>query len=124
MTAGLRWVALALLGLAIAAGIAFAASRVVSQPIGLSGQSFENGRELAPPTRSGSRDGGSHPANTAQNGSTDRSGSSATTTVPPTSSTVAPPTTSTYLGPASTPTTTTPPATTNPGSPGDDHHDD
>jgi hypothetical protein len=44
-----RWLALALLGLAIAAGVAFAASRLVSQRIGLASEPLNAGRELAPP---------------------------------------------------------------------------
>lgn len=46
----LRWTALALAGLAIAAGVAFAASHLVSQRIGLASQPLNAGRELAPQT--------------------------------------------------------------------------
>ena len=45
----LRWTAIALLGLAIAAGVAFAASKLVSQRIGLASEPLNAGKELAPP---------------------------------------------------------------------------
>ncbi len=46
----IRWTALALAGLAIAAAVAFAASHLVSQRIGLAAQPLDAGRELAPPS--------------------------------------------------------------------------
>src|SRR4051794_38448253 len=44
----LGWAVLALLGLVLAAGAAYAASRLATQPIGLSSQPITAGRELAP----------------------------------------------------------------------------
>ena len=43
-----KWVALALLGLAIAGGVAFAASRLASQQIGIAAESIKAGEALAP----------------------------------------------------------------------------
>ncbi len=48
--ATIKWVALALVGLLIAAGIAFAGSRLVSRQIGLSSQPIQAGDALAPPS--------------------------------------------------------------------------
>ena len=45
----LRWTLLALLGLAVAAGISVAASHLVSQRIGLASEPLSAGKELAPP---------------------------------------------------------------------------
>lgn len=45
----LRWVGLALLGLAIAAAIALAAGRLASQQIGIASESVSAGDSLAPP---------------------------------------------------------------------------
>jgi hypothetical protein len=47
----LRWTVLALLGLTVAAGISVAASKLVSQRIGLASEPLSAGRELAPPVR-------------------------------------------------------------------------
>ena len=46
---GLRWTLLALLGLAVAAGVSVAASHLVSQRIGLASEPLSAGKELAPP---------------------------------------------------------------------------
>lgn len=115
MTAVARWIVLAFLGLAIAAGIALAASKVVSQPIGLSGQPFQAGNELAPPPSQPSEHHGSG------NGG---DGTSATTT---TTTTPTPPTTSTGTGYTTTPVAPVGPVTTTPpqdGSSADGGHDD
>jgi hypothetical protein len=48
----LRWIALALLGLVIAAAIALAASRLASQQIGIASESVSAGKSLAPPVTS------------------------------------------------------------------------
>lgn len=103
----LRWTLLALLGLAIAAGVSVAASHLVSQRIGLASEPLTAGRALAPP-RERSNDHG-RPG-------TRHHGASPTTTTT-TTTTVAPPTaTTTY--PATTPPATTapaqPPASTSP----------
>jgi hypothetical protein len=45
----LRWIALALLGLIIAAGVAFGAGRLASQQIGIASESVSAGDTLAPP---------------------------------------------------------------------------
>lgn len=113
MTAVARWVVLAALGLAIAAGIAFAASKVVSQPIGLSGQSFKAGDELAPPPRG-------HGGRLQGPAADDHNGGSTTTT--PQTTTGGPYTTTTLP-----PVTTAPPATGTPtetSSAADGHQDD
>jgi hypothetical protein len=46
--ATLGWAALALAGLLIAAGAAYAASKITTQPIGLSSEPLSAGRQLAP----------------------------------------------------------------------------
>jgi hypothetical protein len=51
----LGWVVLALLGLAIAAGAAYAASRIATQPIGLSSEPISAGSDLAPTATPGAR---------------------------------------------------------------------
>ena len=45
----IRWILLALLGLAVAAGVSVAASQLVSQRIGLAAEPVSAGKELAPP---------------------------------------------------------------------------
>ena len=52
MTATSKWIALALLGLAIAAGVAFTATRLVSEQIGIASEPVSVGYELAPAVRS------------------------------------------------------------------------
>jgi hypothetical protein len=52
MSATSKWIALALLGLAIAGGVAFAASRLVSEQIGIASESVSAGYDLAPAVRS------------------------------------------------------------------------
>jgi len=47
-TTTLRWLGLALLGVAVAAAVSFAASRLVSQQIGLASQPISAGNALAP----------------------------------------------------------------------------
>jgi hypothetical protein len=104
----IRWIVLALLGLAVAAGVSVAASQLVSQRIGLAAEPPSAGRELAPPqheSASGSRAGNgdaTHPTAT----------STSTTTVPGTTTTVTPTT-----PPSSTPSSTTaaPPSTSSQG---------
>ncbi|HWB69545.1 MAG TPA: hypothetical protein VG518_06175, partial [Solirubrobacterales bacterium] len=44
----MKWIALALLGLAIAGGVALAASRLASQQIGIASESIKAGKALAP----------------------------------------------------------------------------
>lgn len=51
--AALRWVGLALLGLAVAAAVSVAASRLVSQQIGLASQPISAGDALAPEAAAG-----------------------------------------------------------------------
>lgn len=81
----LRWTALALAGLAIAAGVAFAASHLVSQRIGLASQPLNAGRELAPPSASPAN---SRQSPTRHNESGSRTGPTATTTTTTTAPTV------------------------------------
>jgi hypothetical protein len=45
------WVALALLGLVIAGGASYAASRLVSEPVGISAEPLRAGQSLAAPSR-------------------------------------------------------------------------
>ncbi len=96
-------VLLALLGVALAAGITYAASTVVSTPIGLSSESTDVGQSLAPRTT---------PAPTF--------------TTPPAKTTTTTVTTTTTAPPVTTPppVTTTPPAATTPPRHGDDDGDD
>ncbi|MBS1844237.1 MAG: hypothetical protein JST53_07450 [Actinobacteria bacterium] len=51
----LRWIALALLGLIIAAAVALGASRLASQQIGIASESVSAGDTLAPPITSATR---------------------------------------------------------------------
>jgi hypothetical protein len=52
----LRWIALALLGLIIAASVALAASQLASQQIGIASESVSAGDSLAPPVTSTAKD--------------------------------------------------------------------
>ena len=96
----LRWTLLALLGLAVAAGISVAASHLVSQRIGLASEPLSAGKELAPPQPE--RSNGRH------RGPDSRDTSPATTT---TTTTIAPP------GTTAPSATTAPPVTTAPAPP-------
>lgn len=103
----IRWIALALVGLAVAAGVSVAASQLVSQRIGLAAEPVSAGKELAPPGREqpaapghgkpGQGDSGHH-------GHGPR---------PPTSTTT-PSTTTTTTSTTTTSTATAPPASTTP----------
>ena len=62
MRGTLKWVGLALLGLAIAGGVAFAASRLASQQIGIASESISAGDNLAPSVRSAGAAAGSREA--------------------------------------------------------------
>jgi len=94
----LRWTLLALLGLAVAAGVSVAASHLVSQRIGLASEPLSAGKELAPPPRERPND---------RHASDSRTTTPATTTTTTTTTTTGPP------GPA----TTSPPPATAPASP-------
>ncbi|HST68048.1 MAG TPA: hypothetical protein VLI94_00130 [Solirubrobacterales bacterium] len=50
-----KWIALALLGLAISAGVAVAASNLVSRQIGIASESISAGDDLAPAVESAAR---------------------------------------------------------------------
>jgi hypothetical protein len=50
-----KWIALALLGLAISAGVAVAASNLVSRQIGIASESVSAGEDLAPAVESAAR---------------------------------------------------------------------
>ena len=54
----IRWILLALLGLAVAAGVSVAASQLVSQRIGLAAQPPSAGKDLAPPKHDSGQGGG------------------------------------------------------------------
>lgn len=100
----IRWILLALVGLAVAAGVSVAASQLVSQRIGLAAEPVSAGKDLAPPKHDsvqGRKDAARHT-------------STSTTAAPHTTTT----TTTVSTVPSSTPTTTTPtappPASTSP----------
>jgi len=82
----LRWIAIAFVGLAIAAVVAFAASKLVSQRIGLSSQPLNAGKELAPPE--------THPSHAQK-----PANRSATTTTTTTTTTIPAPPSTTTLAP-------------------------
>ena len=90
----IRWILLALLGLAVAAGVSVAASQLVSQRIGLAAEPVSAGKDLAPPKHDSGQGGGDASRHT----STSRTTAPVTTTTTTTTSTV----------PSSAPTTTTP----------------
>ena len=93
----IRWILLALLGLAVAAGVSVAASQLVSQRIGLAAEPVSAGKELAPPK---------HESGNAPQGGGDASGR---------------PRPAGPRSPVTTTTTTT--TSTVPSSDADDHHD-
>lgn len=78
-----RWFGLALLGILIAAGVAFAASRLASQQIGLASEPISAGDALAPRAKATGRPGHGRPGKRPR-----------------------------HSAPATTPSVTTPPATT------------
>lgn len=100
----IRWILLALVGLAVAAGVSVAASQLVSQRIGLAAEPVSAGKDLAPPKHDSAHGGGDASRHTSTSTTTARSTTTTTTTL----STV----------PSSTPTTTTavppPPPSTSP----------
>jgi hypothetical protein len=91
--ATIRWLALALLGLLIAAGVSIAASGLVSQQIGLASEPISAGDALAPQASSGANrhEGPRHKASPAK-----------TPTEPAPAKTAAPPPASTEPQPPST----------------------
>ncbi len=115
MSATMRIVVLALVALLVTAGVTWAATRLVSERIGLSAEPLSAGRALAPPGesrgdhRSGAGDGSHHGGH---------SGGGTTTQAPPTTTT-SPPTTTTTSPPTTTSPTTSG-ATTSTGESGDD----
>jgi hypothetical protein len=92
----IRWIALALAGLAVAAGVSLAASQLVSERIGLAAEPVSAGKELAPAGQSRGRD--THGGDGADTASTSTTQASTAPTVPTTT----------------TPSATAPPATTSP----------
>ena len=92
-----KWIGLALLGLAIAAAVAIAASHLTSQQIGLASESITAGDKLAPAVRS--TDAGKRSAHRSHTGTTPAPTTPASppatvtpsTTVPPPVTTVPPP---------------------------------
>jgi len=87
-----KWIGLALLGLAIAAAVAIAASHLTSQQIGLASESITAGDKLAPAVRS--TDTGKRSAHRSHTGTTPASPPTTvtpSTTVPPPVTTVPPP---------------------------------
>jgi uncharacterized membrane protein len=74
----LVWIAVGLLGLALAAGVTYAATQLSSQRIGLSAEPPSAGEELAPPARHGLRrattPGAGNRSGTREEQSGDRSG--------------------------------------------------
>lgn len=109
----IRWIALALVGLAVAAGVSVAASQLVSQRIGLAAEPVSAGRELAPGGHE--RSGGTGHGYSRQGAPGHRghgSGSPSSTTTPSTTTQTIPTTTT-------PPVTTPPPSTTTPPAAGD-----
>lgn len=105
LPATFKWIGLALLGLAIAAAVAIAASHLTSQQIGLASESITAGDKLAPAVRS--TKSGKGPANRSHTGTT-----------PATTTPASPPTTT-----VTPPPTVPPPVTTTPA-PSNDSRDD
>ena len=103
-----RWIALALLGLAIATAVGFAASNLASQQIGIASESITAGERLAPAVRSASQQAAS-PQGHGQR--------TTTTTTTPQTTTPSPPPETTATAPTTTPAT----APGHSGEPGDDH---
>jgi hypothetical protein len=93
----IRWILLALLGLAVAAGVSVAASQLVSQRIGLAAEPPSAGKDLAPPKHDAGQGGGDAGRQTPTNRTTDPVTTTTTTT-----------TTLSTAPSSSTPTTTTP----------------
>ena len=110
MPATIRWVALALLGLLIAAGVSIAASSLASQQIGLASEPISAGDALAPAVRAHAKSHRHRPP--TRHGEKNPSATTApsaayppavTTAPPPPTSTAPPPTTSPSPPPTSTP---------------------
>jgi len=97
--ATIRWVALALLGLLIAAGVSIAASSLASQQIGLASEPISAGDALAPQasSRANRHEGTRHKASPAK-----------TPTEPAPAETTAPPPASTEPKPPAAPPSTVP----------------
>lgn len=97
--ATIRWVALALLGLLIAAGVSIAASSLASQQIGLASEPISAGDALAPQasSRANRHEGPRHKASPAK-----------TPTKPAPAETTAPPPASTEPKPPAAPPSTVP----------------
>ncbi|HZO06032.1 MAG TPA: hypothetical protein VFB52_06570 [Solirubrobacterales bacterium] len=87
MSATTKWITLALLGLAIAAAVAFLASRLVSEQIGIASESVSAGYDLAPAVRSATA------PNTKTGNKDPTTPSDTTQTTPPESTTDSPSTT-------------------------------
>jgi hypothetical protein len=106
----IRWIALALVGLAVAAGVSLAASQLVSERIGLAAEPVSAGKNLAPghdDHHAGTGDA-RHPRN--------RGGG--TSTSPPSKTTTPAPST-TVPAPSTSPSTTAPPSSSGNGSRGE-----
>jgi hypothetical protein len=93
--ATVRWLGLALLGILIAAGVAYAASRLASQQIGLASEPISAGDALAPTLQPrGGQPGGQRPHHGRAGTHTTTTPAATTTTPPPpvptTTETVAP----------------------------------
>lgn len=99
----IRWVALALVGLAVAAGVSFAAGQVLSERIGLAAEPVSAGRDLAPP--SGERA-------SVQGGERHRGAHHRGHATPPGETTTSPPATAPPTTAPTAPAPTAPPATT------------
>ncbi|HEY7631634.1 MAG TPA: hypothetical protein VH817_13070 [Thermoleophilaceae bacterium] len=87
MRASLGWVALALLGLVVAAAISLAASRLSSQHIGLSAEPLTEGSQLAPSEdrvkRSGSANHHRSAGHRSQHGTSSKTTTSPASAPPP-----------------------------------------
>lgn len=77
----MKWIGLALLGLAIAAGVAIAASSLASQQIGLASEPISAGDSLAPASQEVHRDRG-HPGRDRRRASAPSNTATTTETAP------------------------------------------
>ncbi len=81
-TATLKWIGLALLGVAVAATVAIAASNLASQQIGLASEPISAGDALAPAASQNRGHGSQIPGHGHGHGHGDRTAPTATTTTP------------------------------------------
>lgn len=115
------WLVLAIVGLVMAVGVAYAASRLASPKVGLSSEPLTAGARLGPRTRGATRPQPSHRRKGRKhNGSTQATPAPTTPSAPPVTPPPPAPTPPAPTPPAATPAAPTPPArTTTPAPNGD-----